>query len=133
PNGGAKPTTRPTKDQKAARRVSRMRVQPTFTDIAYGPFEINRLDFWKAPSTAPTPVLVLIHAGGFTGGDKSFWYSHHLLSDCYQHGISVAAIDYRLIKTDHYPAPMHDGARAIQFLRSKAADWNIDPTRIAAA
>src|SRR5689334_18971677 len=50
PNGGAKPTTRPTKDQKAARRVSRMRVQPTFTDISYGPFEMNRLDFWKAPS-----------------------------------------------------------------------------------
>ena len=125
--------TRPTKEQKEARRRAKMRVQPSFTDVAYGPFERNRLDFWKAESQGPAPVMVLIHAGGFVGGDKSFWYSHPLLSHCYEHGISVAAINYRLIKTDPYPAPMHDGARSVQFLRSKAAEWNIDPQRIAAA
>jgi hypothetical protein len=66
---------RPTKDQKAARRQAKMRVVPSFTNVAYGPFERNRLDFWKAESAVPAPVLVLIHAGGFSGGDKSFWYS----------------------------------------------------------
>src|SRR5262249_15051893 len=30
------------------------------------------------------------------------------------------------------PAAFHDAARAIQFIRHKAKDWNIDPTRIAA-
>lgn len=27
--------------------------------------------------------------------------------------------------------PQHDGARAVQFLRSKAGEWNIDPHRVA--
>jgi len=127
------PAARPTKEEKKARRQARMRVQPSFTNAAYGPFERNVLDFWKAESPAPAPVMVLIHAGGFTGGDKSFWYSHPLLSFCHEHGIAVAAINYRLITTDRYPAPMYDGARAVQFLRSKAAEWNIDDKRIAAA
>jgi len=127
------PATRPTKEQKAEKRLAKLRVPITFTDVAYGPLERNRLDFWKAESQGPAPVMVLIHAGGFTGGDKSFWYSHPLLSHCHEHGISVAAINYRLIKTDRYPAPMHDGARAVQFLRSQSKEWNIDPQRIAAA
>jgi acetyl esterase/lipase len=124
---------RPTKEQKESQRRAKMRVQPTFTDVAYGPGEKNRLDFWKAESSGPAPVMLLIHAGGFSGGDKSFWYSHPLLSYCHEHGISVAAMNYRFIRTDPYPAPMQDGARAVQFLRSKAADWNIDPNRVAAA
>lgn len=110
-----------------------MRVQPSFADLSYGPFERNTLDFWKADSPGPAPVLVLIHAGGFSGGDKSFWYTHPLLSYCYEHGISMASINYRLIRTDPYPAPMHDAARAVQFLRSQATVWNIDRSRIAAA
>jgi acetyl esterase/lipase len=53
-------------------------------------------------------------------------------------GISVVAINYRLIKrtTDVEPpvkAPLHDAARALQFVRSKAQAWNIDKERIAAA
>ena len=134
-NTGAFPTpaARPAKDEKKARRQTKMRAPLTFTDVAYGPFERNRLDFWKAESLEPAPVMLLIHAGGFTGGDKSFWYSHPLLGFCHEHGISVAAINYRLITTDRYPAPMYDGARAAQFLRSKAAEWNIDGRRIAAA
>ena len=129
----ATPATRSTKEEKEARRRAKMRVQPTFTDVAYGPFARNSLDFWKADSPEPAPVMVLIHAGGFSGGDKSFWYSHPLLSFCHEHGISVASINYRLMGTDPLPAQMHDGARAVQFLRSKAAEWNIDPKRIAAA
>ena len=125
--GGISSTARPAKEQKEARRSAKMRVPPTFTDAAYGPYERNRLDFWKAASQGPAPVMVLIHGGGFSGGDKSFWYSHPLLSHCYEHGISVAAINYRLIKTDPYPAPMHDGARAVQFLRHNAGKWNLNP------
>ncbi|MCX7012053.1 MAG: alpha/beta hydrolase fold domain-containing protein [Candidatus Sumerlaeota bacterium] len=127
------PASRPTKEEKQASRQAKMRVPPTVTNVAYGPFERNVMDFWKAESREPAPVMLLIHAGGFTGGDKSFWYSHPLLSFCHEHGISVAAINYRLITTDCYPAPMYDGARAVQYLRSKATEWNIDNKRIAAA
>ncbi|MBL8994496.1 MAG: hypothetical protein JNM63_14220, partial [Spirochaetia bacterium] len=46
--------------------------KPTYGDVSYGPYgERNLLDFWKADSETPTPVLVSIHGGGFLGGNKT--------------------------------------------------------------
>jgi acetyl esterase len=104
---------------------------PDFADVKYGPHERNVLDFWKAESRKPTPLVVYIHGGGFVGGDKRSVQAG-VLRECLSSGISVAAIHYRFVTTDPFPAPQHDGARAIQFLRSKADEWNIDPKRIAA-
>lgn len=44
----------------------------------------------------------------------------------------MAAIHYRFVTTDPFPAPQHDAARAVQFLRSKAREWNLDASRFAA-
>lgn len=104
--------------------------QPTHRDVKYGPHARNVLDFWQAESKQPTPVLVSIHGGGFRSGNKSV--SPVLLKECLGSGISVAAITYRLSDQAIAPAQFHDSARAIQFLRHKAKEWNIDPKRIAA-
>jgi acetyl esterase/lipase len=104
--------------------------QPTYRDVAYGPHRRNVLDFWRAKSTQPTPLLVSIHGGGFLSGDKSV--GPQLLQQCLESGISVAAITYRFSNQAIAPAPFQDGARAIQFLRYKAREWNIEPKRIAA-
>jgi acetyl esterase/lipase len=104
---------------------------PTYADAHYGPHERNVLDFWKAPSDKPTPVLVHIHGGGFMRGSKED-VSPGTIASCLSSGISFASINYRYSTQAPYPAPMLDGARAIQFLRSKAAEWNIDPKRIGA-
>ncbi|MCX7013240.1 MAG: alpha/beta hydrolase [Candidatus Sumerlaeota bacterium] len=103
---------------------------PTFADVSYGPDESNKIDFWKAQSATPTPLVVFIHGGGFMHGDKAD-RDGALLTACLNSGISYASINYRLSGVAIYPAQMHDGARAIQFMRSKAAEWNIDPKRIA--
>lgn len=105
-------------------------VPPTYENVKYGLHERNVLDFWQAKAEQPTPVLVSIHGGGFVGGNKSV--SPQLLKDCLDSGISVAAITYRYSTQAIAPAPFHDGARAVQFLRSKAKDWNIDSKRFAA-
>jgi acetyl esterase/lipase len=104
--------------------------QPTFENVTYGPHERNVLDFWQAKSEWPAPVLVSIHGGEFVAGDKGV--QPQLLKDCLDAGISVAAINYRYSTQAIAPAPFQDGARAVQFLRSKAKDWNIDPKRLAA-
>jgi acetyl esterase len=104
--------------------------KPTFADVKYGPHERNVLDFWQAKSEQPTPVLVSIHGGGFVAGNKSV--QPQLLKECLDSGISVAAINYRYSTQAIAPAPFQDGARAVQFLRTKAKDWNIDPKRFAA-
>jgi hypothetical protein len=103
---------------------------PTHRNVKYGPHERNVLDFWQAKSKQPTPVLVSIHGGGFVAGNKSV--QPQLLRDCLDSGISVAAINYRYSTQAIAPAPFQDGARAVQFLRSKAKDWNIDANRFAA-
>jgi len=43
---------------------------PTFADVAYGENERNKLDFWQAESEAPTPVVMILHGGGWTAGSK---------------------------------------------------------------
>lgn len=103
---------------------------PTFANVAYGPHERNVLDFWQAKTEQQAPVLVSIHGGGFVAGNKSV--QPPLLKACLDSGISVAAINYRYSTQAIAPAPFQDGARAVQFLRSKAKEWNIDPTRFAA-
>jgi poly(3-hydroxybutyrate) depolymerase len=85
------------------------------------------LNFWKIDSKKPTPLLVHIHGGGWLGGKKNETTSPNQM----RNGYSYASIDYRLAGTELLPAAVHDAARAIQFLRTKAEEWNIDPKRIA--
>lgn len=104
---------------------------PDLRDIAYGPHERNVIDLWKADSDSPTPLVAFIHGGGFLGGDKAN-INPHIQAGCLAAGISFAAINYRLTGTDSYPAQMHDCARAVQFIRHRAGEWNIDAERIGA-
>jgi acetyl esterase/lipase len=102
---------------------------PTAADVSYGPHSRNVLDFWKAPGDGPRPLLVHIHGGGWTGGDKK--QDPAKIKPFLDRGISYASINYRLTDQAILPAPVHDAARAIQFLRTKAGEWNIDTDRIA--
>lgn len=105
--------------------------QPDEANVRYGPYERNVLDLWKAKSDRPTPLVIYIHGGGFRSGDKS-GVDARLLGRCLDAGISVAALNYRLSSQAPFPAPMLDSARAVQFLRSRASQWNLDPARFAA-
>ncbi len=102
---------------------------PTQADVSYGPHARNVLDFWKAEGDGPRPLLVYIHGGGWTGGDKK--QDVKAFQPFLDQGISYTAINYRLSGDHPLPAPVHDAARAIQFLRTKAEEWNIDTKHIA--
>jgi acetyl esterase/lipase len=122
-----------------AKKAPPPRPTPTVADYAYAKdHERQRFDFWQAKSERPTPVVLLIHGGGWTQGDKTS-YGKTVIDPYLEAGISVAAINYRFIlqamdqKVE--PAvkgPLHDAARALQTIRSKAKEWNIDPQRIGA-
>jgi len=126
--------------QSKQRRENRKTVElpPTHADVSYGPHSNNVLDLWLVPSDTPTPLLVFIHGGGFRGGDKR-QFDDSLIRNMHKEGISVASINYRLTKQgllaegeNRYPAPMHDGARALQFLRYNASKYKLDKTKFAA-
>jgi acetyl esterase len=106
-------------------------VAPTQADVSYGSHERNILDFWRAKSDRATPVLVFFHGGSFKAGDKASVLTRPVFAECLAAGISVVSANYRFSSDAPFPAPMHDGARAVQFVRSKAKEWNIDPARLA--
>ncbi len=110
--------------------------KPTVSEIAYGKHDRNVLDFWKAESDAPTPVAFVIHGGGWKGGSKERLDRFADPNALLKAGISVVAINYRYVTSTEKPpvkAPLHDAARALQFVRSKAKAWNLDKKRIGAA
>jgi len=122
-----------------ARDAGKQSLVPTEENVKYGEHERNVLDFFRAESDTPTPVLIYFHGGGFVGGDKNKIQTVALGRDCRAAGISVISANYRFVRGTQndpghpFPAPMLDGGRVIQFVRSKADDWHLDPHRIALA
>jgi acetyl esterase/lipase len=107
-------------------------------NVAYGPHRMQVIYFWRAKSDQPTPLLVYIHGGGWSGGDRSV--VRGMLQPALDAGISVASVEYRTIKDSTadgivppVKGPMLDCARALQFCRSKAKEWNLDKTKVALA
>jgi acetyl esterase/lipase len=115
------------------------RPTPTVADYEYAKdHERQKFDFWQAKADQPTPLVLLIHGGGWQNGDKSS-YGATMIDPFLKEGISVAAINYRFIlqAMEQKVEPpvkgcLHDAARALQTLRSKAKEWNLDPTRVGA-
>ncbi len=106
--------------------------KPDLADVSYGPHARNVLDLWQAKAAGRTPLVVFIHGGGFRGGSKE-GISGGLLAGLLRNGISVMSINYRLSPEVMFPAHYMDSARAIQFARLKAKEWNLDPKRIGAS
>ena len=105
---------------------------PTHANVKYGKDERNVFDIWLAESDKPTPLAIYIHGGGFRAGSKEK-LSNDILSQLLKAGISVASINYRYLTIDTpLPTSHHDARRALQFMRSKAEEWNLDKSRAAA-
>ena len=125
--------------KKPARPAQPLSPKPTQANVAYGTHPKQVLDFWKAESDRPTPLLFFIHGGGWQGGNRTSGLAN-LLPPMLKDGISVVSVEYRFIAeatadkvVPPVKAPLHDAARALQFVRSKAAEWNIDKARIGAS
>lgn len=111
---------------------------PTMADVHYGPHPKQVLDFYQAKNVSGrAPLMFFIHGGGWVAGNK---WGVTGLRECLAAGISVVSIEYRFVQeamlADHKPPvewPLRDAARALQFVRSKADEWNIDKQRIAAS
>jgi len=109
------------------------KIAPTYSNVAYGPHKRNVLDFWKAESSKPTPLVVFIHGGAFTKSSKELVLKQLPIKILLDAKISVASINYRLLDDAPLPAAYQDAVRAVQFLRTKASEWNIDQKRIGAS
>lgn len=104
------------------------------TYVRYGDRELQ-LDLYipkklaDAGFTNTTPGVVLVHCGGWQAG-----YRTHLTPmaiELAKAGYVAATITYRLAPEAQYPAAVNDVKAAIRWLRSNAADYGVDPARIA--
>ena len=113
---------------------------PTIQNARYSNHERNVVDIWQAEEKSPTPLVLVIHGGGWRGGAKERVDRFVDVQALLNAGISVAALNYRFVDQaiqegvkPPVKAPLYDAARCLQFVRSKSKLWNIDTTQIAAA
>jgi acetyl esterase/lipase len=103
---------------------------PLHADLAYGSDPAQVLDVWTpTPARQPAPLVIFIHGGGFSAGDK-----HDVgpkVTPLLSAGYAVASIDYRMAPRAIFPVAARDLRTAVRFLRSHAAQWRIDPDRFA--
>ena len=88
----------------------------------------------KAESERPLPVVLFIHGGGWSGGDKASAIGL-LLPYAASGQYFCATANYRLTGQAPWPAQLYDCKAAIRWLKSRAhahkgATMNIDPDRI---
>ncbi len=99
-------------------------------DIAYGPDPLQKLDVFtpQAGHAKPLPVLLFVHGGGFTRGDKK--QTDNMVVWGVWNGMVGVDIDYRLAPKDPWPAGAEDLKSAIAWTRANIARYGGDPDRI---
>jgi acetyl esterase/lipase len=77
---------------------------------------------------APLPVIVGIHGGGWSAGNKEGAQGVRLSG----RGYAVACIMYRLSGEAIFPAQIEDCKAAVRWLRAHAKEYNLDASRFGA-
>lgn len=83
-------------------------------------------------SIFPRPTLIMIHGGGWTGGDKAS--EQELAASLVPKGFVAFAINYRLLQGRRFPYPtqIRDARRAVRWVRLHANEFGADPDRLGA-
>lgn len=96
-------------------------------DVPYGDDPAQRLDVWgPATPVVDAPVLVQVHGGGWTGGDKAVSASP-LLAHLVEQGWVCVTVNYRLGPQERWPAMIVDVKRALAWVHAHIAEHGGDP------
>jgi acetyl esterase/lipase len=103
-------------------------------DVAYlAPQRKERLDLYlpaNRDASVRSPAIVIIHGGGWTGGDKAADREFNIGTTLAAAGYVCASINYKLDGDDRWPTNLFDCKNAVRFLRACASEYQIDPDRI---
>lgn len=120
--------------------VSAADTEPLWPDLPPGTTErgegdLPELIITRAEAETPTAGIVILPGGGY--GGHAMDHEGHQFAEWFQSlGITSAICTYRLRgkgnagKGYGHPVPMMDAQRAIQTLRARAKELNLDPNRI---
>ena len=136
PTSTATTAARPTSTATSLAPVSTtstVMVAPVAADLAYAPLsDAQRLDLYTPPrGETPYPLVVVIHGGGWTVGDKRGELPSAAIPGFLDLGYAVASVNYRLAGEAVFPAQLLDVKAAIRYLRADAPVFHLDPDRFA--
>jgi acetyl esterase/lipase len=126
------------KNEKAEGNVTVLR------NISYlGEDRAEKLDLYlpQRKTDGKRPAIVIVHGGGWHGGDKAASREQNIANNLARAGYVCASINYRLCAKDDsiatrlreiWPGNLHDCKTAVRYLRMKANDYAIDKDRIGA-
>jgi acetyl esterase/lipase len=86
------------------------------------------LDFYRAVGNAKAPCVIVVHGGGWDGGDRkqmpemNHWFARR--------GYAVAAVSYRLAPEHRWPAQRDDVRAAIAWIKAHAEELGVDAARL---
>ncbi len=90
----------------------------------------QRMDIYLPDEgTGPFPVIATLHGGAWMFGDKADDFNRSFLAGL-KRGYAVVCINYRLSGEAHFPSQIHDCKTAIRYLRTNAAEYQLDGSKI---
>jgi acetyl esterase/lipase len=97
--------------------------------LGAGEGDIPKLYVYPATGEGVRSAVIVLPGGGYSnlstekeGGEEARWLS--------QRGVTAFVLTYRLGPRYGFPLPMQDGARAVRYVRSHAAELGIDKNKI---
>jgi len=126
------PPNAPASDREEARKEGSVRVE---YDVPF----TERVDALRScdlylppvadePSTEKVPVMVVVHGGGWSMGDK--WMAGGYGRSFAEAGIAAVVINYRLAPKHKFPAQLDDVRAALLWVQQRSERYGWDPTRI---
>jgi acetyl esterase/lipase len=108
-------------------------IKRKFLNIPYAELsQAQQLDVYlPEEGEGPFPVIVAIHGGAFMGCDKADLQVLPMLVGL-KRGYAVVSINYRMSGEAQFPALVQDAKAAVRWVRANAAQYKLDPNRIAA-
>jgi acetyl esterase len=101
-------------------------------NLAYGPDARHRADLFRADGLKNAPVVVFLHGGAYVRGDRDInaeVYGNVPMYFARQGMLGVNAT-YRLAPAAQWPAAAQDVASLVAWLKSNAARYGGDPSRV---
>jgi len=96
------------------------------SDISYGDDKENKMDAYLPSDYEGARVIVYIHGGGWTGGDKNEFPSPMIEELVGRRGYIVVSMNYRLVHDgqNHFPAQIEDVSRLLSFINKNSRKYH---------
>jgi len=106
---------------------------PTKDGLIYGTADGQALtmDYYAPAGKGPHPIVIVIHGGGYHGGDAKSGSEAYVADFLAPAGYAVFSVNYRLAPKYPYPFMVLDVQRAVRFIRYHAREYDADPDKIA--